>query len=585
MNIKNVTNNPIYNIQQTKQRFIKPNETLKADSISFTGSVTPSDKMSVYAIELLTESKLKENQPVYIEADSKYLPFMNILAQEAYKKGSGYVKIVAKEPELENLKRKYHIKEEFDYKKQERKEFENALKLSFDDNNNPYKKAGLKEFEVKSEIEKIYPPMPKNIRTQFKINPEEIFKTALDIHKGQPIMISGEREHLPYIIDMVDYLYSKNDSKLVDVTFSDENIIRDVNLLKYGKEELLEQVPQSKIESYKEYYKKDVARLFLDGEDPNALEGVDSKRILKRSLAFSEPSKKYRNLMTANNPWLVYYAPTTKSCKEVYPEIDNPTKRISKAYKDANKINRIGNLEEHVKTLQSRADKMNELMNEGYRTLHYVSVNPETKEPDGKTDFRITMSDKSLFKAARENMEKFGHNPIVNIPTEEVFTAPLANSAQGKIAATMPLVLNGKVVDDIVLTFKDGKVIKVSASKNEEMLKEHIKSHKNADKLGEVALVAGSPIAKTGRLFKSTLLDENAACHLALGDAYPDCIDGAMEIDDYEEQQKFLKELNINSSTTHDDFMVGGPNVYIYAENNQTGDEIEIIKDDKFLLS
>lgn len=586
MDIKSIGNVPVYNVQPTlKQNVLRTNNTMKADSVVFTGSITPSDKMAVYATQLLTESGLKENQPVYLEADSKYLPFMNVLAQEAYKKGSGYVKVVAKEPELEALKKKYNITEEFDYKKQERNEFENGLKLSFNDKNDPYKKSGLKDFEVKSELEKIYPPIPKNIRTQFKMNPEEIFKTALDVHKGQPVIINGEREHLPYIVEMVDYLYSKNGSKIVDVAFSDEHIVRDARLLKYGKEELIDQIPQSRVDGDKECFEKDVARLFLDGEDPNALDGIDSKRIVKRSLASSERRKKYWNMQTAHNPWLVYYAPTTKSCKSVYPEHKDSLEALSHAFKDANKINRIGNLQEHVETLKIRANKMNDIMSKGYRTLHYVSVDPNTKQPDGKTDFRITMSEKSMFKAAREEMQKFGHNPIVNIPTEEVFTAPLANSAQGKIAATMPLSLNGKVVDGIVLTFKDGKVVDVSASKNEEMLKEHIKSHENGDRLGEVALVAGSPIAKTGRLFNSTLLDENAACHLALGDAYPDCIDGAMDIDDYDAQQKYLKDLNINSSTTHNDFMVGGPNVYIYAENPKTGDEIPVIKDDKFLLA
>lgn len=582
MNIKSISNTPVYNVQpNVNHNYIRTNKTLKSDTVSFTGSVTPSDKMEVYAVKLLQESGLKENQPVYIEADSKYLPFMNILAREAYKKGSGMVKVDAKEPELEKLKQKYNITEEFDYKKQERKEFENALKLTFDDKNDPYKKAGVKDFEVKAELEKIYPPIPKNVRNEFKMNPQEIFKTALDIHEGEPVLISGEREHLPYIVDMVDYLYSQNKTKLVDVKFTNDS---DKYFLQYAKDDLLTKVPQSSIDMDKEYYEKDTARLFLDGEDPNRLEDVDSERIVKRSLANSKARKKYRNLESAHNPWLIYYAPTTKSCKEVYSEYNDPIDALSHAYKDANKINRVGNLEEHVETLKARADKMNEIMNNGYRTLHYVSVDPETKKPDGKTDFKITMSPKSEFKAAREEMKRFNHNPIVNIPTEEVFTAPLANSAQGRIAATMPLSLNGKIVDGIVLNFKDGKVVDVSATKNAEMLKEHIKSHENADRLGEVALVAGSPIAKTGRLFNSTLLDENAACHLALGNAYPDCVDGAMGIDDYDEQQKYLKGLNINSSTTHNDFMVGGPNVYIYAENAD-GKSIPVIQDDKFMLT
>ena len=585
MDIKSVSNTPIQNvksIQNKRERII--DNGLKADTISFTGSITPTDKMQVYATTLLEKSGLKQDQPVYIEADSKYLPFMNVLAQEAYKKGSGYVKIVAKEPELEKLKEKYNITAKFDYQKEEEKEFANALKFNFNDENNPYKNSGLKNNEIKSEIEKIYPPIPKIIRNQFKIKPEEIFKTALDIHEGEPVLINGEREHLPFIVNMVDYLYSKNKTELVDVKFNDENIVLDKNLLLYGKDELLEQVPQSRVNADKEYYEKDVARLFLDGDDPSRLDGVDSKRIVKRSLAFSEARKKYRSLEQAHNPWLVYYAPTTKSCKDVYKEHNNTLTALNHAYMDANKINRIGKLEEHVATLKSRADKMNKLMKDGYRTLHYVSVDPETKKPDGKTDFKITMSDRSVFKAAREEMKRFNHNVIMNLPTEEIFTSPLRNSAQGKVSATMPFSLNGKLVDGIELTFKDGKVVNVKASQNEDMLKEHIKSHKNADMLGEVALVAGSPIAQTGRLFNSVLLDENAACHLALGDAYPDCVEGAMDIEDYDEQQKFLDEQNINSSTTHNDFMVGGPNVYIYAEHVKTGKQIPVIQDDKFLL-
>ena len=584
MNIQNIGVYKSNNVYIGTKSSFKTNMVSKLDSVSFTGSVTPQDKMSVHAIRVLEDAGLKENQPVYVEADAKYLPFMNVLAQEAYKKGSGYVKINAVEPELEKLKQKYNITEEFDFEKQERKEFANALKLSFDENNNPYKKSGLKDSEVKVELEKLYPPIPKNVRNQFKMNPEEIFKTALDTHKGEPVLINAEREHLPFVVDMVDYLYSKNNSKLVKISFYDESIVRNVNLLKYGKDNLIDEVPKSVVDAEKEYYEKDTAILCLDGQDPNKLEGIDSNRIVKRTKAFGEACKKYSNLSISNNPWLVYYAPTTKSCKNVYSEINNPIKALSQAYKDANKINRIGKLNEHVEALQLRAEKINNLMDKGYRTLHYVSVNPKTKEPDGNTDFRITMSEKSIFKAAREKMEKTGHEPILNIPTEEVFTSPLADTAEGRIAATMPLSLNGKIVEGIVMTFKDGKVINVSATKNEEMLKEHIKSHENGDRLGEVALVAGSPIAKTGRLFNSTLLDENAACHLALGDAYSDCIKGASDFDDYDEQQKYLKDLKINSSTTHNDFMVGGQNVYIYAENPKTKDSVAVIKDDKFLL-
>ena len=128
------------------------------------------------------------------------------------------------------------------------------------------------------------------------------------------------------------------------------------------------------------------------------------------------------------------------------------------------------------------------------------------------------------------------------------------------------------------------KITDIHADTNEDFLRQHIFSNENADRLGEVALVAGSPIAKTGRLFYSTLEDENAACHLAVGLAYPGSIEGADKFENYDELQQYLSDLKINQSTVHTDFMVGGKNVTIYAENEETGDVVKIIENDEFLL-
>ena len=191
--------------------------------------------------------------------------------------------------------------------------------------------------------------------------------------------------------------------------------------------------------------------------------------------------------------------------------------------------------------------------------------------------------DKTVNNVITECRKRF-HTEIKNIPTEEVFTSPQADTAEGVISATMPLSLNGKIVEGIRFKFEKGKMVDIKADKNEEMLKKHIAANDNADRLGEVALVAGSPIAETGRLFNSTLLDENASCHLAFGNSYSMCIKGADEFKEYKDMKKFLKDLKINSSPTHNDFMVGGKNVNISAINEKTGDTIDVIKDDKFLL-
>ena len=144
--------------------------------------------------------------------------------------------------------------------------------------------------------------------------------------------------------------------------------------------------------------------------------------------------------------------------------------------------------------------------------------------------------------------------------------------------------MSGKIVEGIKLTFKNGQVVDIHADKNEDVLKNFIKNNENADRLGELALVANSPIAQTGRIFNSTLLDENASCHFALGNAYPDTVVGADRIDDYKEQKAYLEKNKINISPVHADFMVGGKNVYITAINDETGDSIAVLKNDKFLL-
>lgn len=590
INLINFSNNKINQIDRSNNisntNFgVKMAPTLKADTISFKSKnqITPKQKMEIHANKILKENNFKENQKIHIKAESKYLPFLNVLSEEAYKKNAGLISYEIINPNIEKLKKKYNITEEFDYKKQERSELKasNALFLEFNDKNNPYKASKLSSKEIKSEIEEIYPSIPKNVRNKYKLNPKEVFKDALDLKEGQPIRIVAEHEHMPFVEKLVEYLYKENKTKLIDLKIGSDNR---VNMLKYAKEDVLEDIPKSTKKSMEEYYDKDVASLILDGEDPNLMEGIDSKRIVKASKARAKIIREPWKKVTSNIPWLIYYAPTTKSCKDAYKEYSNPIDALKQAYEDANKINRMGKFAEHVKELSYRADKMNELMDNGFRTIHYVSYDQKTGKPDGKTDFKVTMSPKSKFQAAQTHFKKYDHKTICNLPTEEVFSSPQADTAEGVISATMPLSLNGKIVEGIRFKFHKGQIIDIKADKNEEMLKEHIKAHENADRLGEVALVAGSPIAQTGRLFNSTLLDENAACHLAFGDSYSETIEGANDISDFNEQKKYLADLKINSSTTHNDFMVGGKNVTISAINNETGDEIKVIENDKFLL-
>jgi len=603
---QNLQTNIAKNHNKNTNHAISPKMTgLQADSVSFGRRITDNDKkLRVFAQKYLNEIGLKPSQPLHITAESKYVPFLRIITEEAYKKDSGDVVVKVVEPEIEALKKKYKIKHDFEYKQLSKKELEEdgAIFVTFDKNNCPYEKAGLSKHAAKAQAASITPKIPKKAADLYKLDSEEILKTALDLHPGEPIAISGQREHLPQITKLMKYLYTQNQTKLINVSLSErKEFDRTIPYYEHANEALIGKIKPSTIAFYNEYIKKDVARLNLYGPDPKQRAGLSAeakKRVTKDNVALSKATEQQREAMTSSHPWLMLWYPGVKAAQAAYPEYgNNSNKAIAHALKDAKLINRTGKLGAHVRQLDKMAKKMNDLVDKGYLSLHFVSTDPVTKKPDGKTDLIVGLSDKSVFNAARTKMEKTGHNVLVNIPTEEVFTAPKAfaseeeiqsgirtNVTRGKVSATMPLVLNGNVVEDIVLDVEDAKITKATASQNQELLRDHIKENENADKFGEVALVAGSPIFKLGRVFFNTLLDENAACHIALGDAYSDTVKGANKIADYDKMQEYIKKQGVNQSTTHNDFMIGSPNVEVYAINEKTQDKILVMKDDKFQL-
>ncbi len=552
------------------------------------------EKMVNYARKVLSEEKgLKPGQQLRITATSEYLPFVKAMMETAYKDfKSGLVSVKLVEPELEALKRRYNITEDFEYKKLALRELNQlgAAFVTFDCANSPYEKAGLTKDETETMKNRIVADIPRQTREKLEINPEEILKVNLGIIEGQPVAITGHREHMSQIMKLVEYAY-QHGSKLVNVMIleSKENEL-DIPFYKYASDSVLETVPEAAVQRMREYLDKNVARLLFEGSDPTLYEGLNPERIARSDAAFGKAIKEFRTQLLFRNPWNIYYLPTTFSAAAAYPEYADKFEALYHAAVDTRKINRTGHLKEHIKNLKKVQDTMNKLIEQGYDTIHFVSIDPVMGVQDGKTDLKISLSEKSLFKAAEEKTPS-GQTFVANTPTEEIFTSPDRTKTNGVVSATMPLILNGMMVEGIRIEFKDGKIakdekgeLKVFATTNEKMLREHIKKHENADMLGELALVAGSPIFDMKRLFKSTLLDENAACHIAIGDGFPFCIEGATEIKDQKEQKAYLEKYNCNDSTTHDDFMIGGPYVQVYAEKRDGFDKVIVIKDNKFQI-
>ncbi len=151
---------------------------------------------------------------------------------------------------------------------------------------------------------------------------------------------------------------------------------------------------------------------------------------------------------------------------------------------------------------------------------------------------------------------------IANMPTEEVYTAPLKFGVNGYVRNTKPFVYQGNIIDGFTLTFENGKIVKAQAEQGNDLLQQLLQNDKGSSYLGELALVPHeSPISSSGILFYNTLFDENASNHLAIGEAYPTCVEGARDL---EESQ--LQALGLNTSITHEDFMIGSGEMDIDGE-------------------
>ena len=161
---------------------------------------------------------------------------------------------------------------------------------------------------------------------------------------------------------------------------------------------------------------------------------------------------------------------------------------------------------------------------------------------------------------------------VANMPTEEIFTSPDARRAEGTIRSTLPLSFSGQLIRGLELTFEDGRIVNVDAENGAELIRSHIASVDNADRLGELALVTGeSRVGQTGVLYYNTLFDENATCHIAYGSGLEYCFDGK-------------SDENMNKCNTHVDFMVGGPDLEVDALLAD-GTAVPLIRDEVWQLS
>ena len=223
--------------------------------------------------------------------------------------------------------------------------------------------------------------------------------------------------------------------------------------------------------------------------------------------------------------------------------------------------------DDKIKRTQDKCEILNELQ---FQYLHYQN--------SLGTDLIIELPKNHIWSGAgKENSD--GLPLIVNMPSEEVFTSPKYDGVNGIVYSSRPLVYGGVLIDNFSIEFKDGKIIDVKAETGQEVLENMIHTDEGSHYLGEVALVDyDSPISNTNIIFYETLYDENASCHLAIGDSFPTCL-----VDGENMSSEELKGNGLNQSLVHTDFMVGTADLKVVG-TTFAGKIITIIENGNFIL-
>lgn len=393
-----------------------------------------------------------------------------------------------------------------------------------------------------------------------------LVRVGLNVQKGQDLIISCPVECAYFARLCAAEAYAIGCREVV-MNWHDDAMSR----MKYlqAAEDVFETVPAWRERFFNDYAKAGAAYLAISATDPENLKGVDPQRIVKSQQASGKALKDFDRLQMASGfPWCIASIPIPSWAGRVFPDAPDAVDRLWDAIFAAVRISGDGKCVEkwqaHLDTLHRRVEKLNSLR---LASLHYTN--------SLGTDLTIRLPEGHVWEAGNDVTPK-GQTFIANIPTEEIYTAPLKTGIDGVVYSAMPLVNDGNIIDQFHFVVKEGKIVEAHAEKGEDSLLAAISLDEGARYFGEVALVPyDSPISNQNILYYNTLFDENAACHLAFGEAYP-CIEGGRDMTKEE-----LKARGLNDSITHVDFMVGTPDLSIVG-TTQDGRQVPIFVDGNF---
>ncbi len=370
---------------------------------------------------------------------------------------------------------------------------------------------------------------------------------GLGLTPGQELVLTAPLGTLPLVRRITEHAYRAGAS-LVTTLLSDEDAA--LARFRYAPDAAFDYAPAWLFEGMANAYRAGAARMAIAGDNPALLAGQDPDKVARANRARSVAYRPALELITnfATN-WSIVCAATPAWAALMFPGAPEH-EAVAKLWDAIFAASRIDGADpvaawtEHNAALHARTARLNA---KRFDALHFRGPG---------TDLRVGLSDGHLWLGGAETAK----NGIVcnpNIPTEEVFTTPHLARVEGYVRSTKPLSYGGTLIKDIAVHFAAGGIVEATASAGQDVLGKVLDTDEGARRLGEVALVPhSSPISASGLLFYNTLFDENAASHVAIGQAYRTCLDGGTTASDAE-----LARRGANTSLIHIDWMVGSGEV------------------------
>ncbi len=372
-------------------------------------------------------------------------------------------------------------------------------------------------------------------------------RVGLGLQPGQEVVLTAPLGAVPLVRRITEHAYQAGASLVTTLLSDDEATLA---RYRHAPDAAFDHAPGWLYEGMANAYRSGAARLAIAGDNPALLAGQDPGRVSRANRARSAAYRPALELITnfAIN-WSIVSAATPAWATQMFPDLAEAAAvdRLWDAIFAASRVDApdpVAAWAAHNAALHARTAQLNA---KRYDALHFRGPG---------TDLRVGLSDGHIWMGGSEAAK----NGVVcnpNIPTEEVFTTPHLAHCEGHVRSTKPLSYGGTLIRDIAVRFAEGRIVDATASAGQDVLRTVLDTDAGARRLGEVALVPhSSPIAASGLLFFNTLYDENAASHVAIGQAYRTCLEGGTEAEDAE-----LERRGANSSLIHIDWMIGSGEV------------------------